>query len=256
MKKTVLLTFLLFFIPGCSFLVTPTVVPTPTRKLPQVLVITPNPTPRPSIRECQQDFPSRELKKPYNGDGPRFVLSKEELDAYLDLMSIQSLCIPPEIGAPFLNVDWDSAKFPAKGRMVSLGFEDTYSGAGWSEIYLLYASYDFSTGSEFEQFARLSDRDALLMHSQTGELQINGTPAFTRYFKSMWGYEGQPQVVYKIYVIPFESMYIAVVLNLGAFDNADAAISKFEVGEYSTELAAKIKLLDSLAYSLHFKSNP
>ena len=255
MKKSVLLTLLSILLAGCTLQMANTPAPTPGR-LPQVVIITSSPTPVLTSVSCQQDFPSRELKKPYNGDAPRLVLSKTELEAYLDLMGIQSLCIPTQLGAPFVNADWDSAKIPAKGRMVSLGFEDTYPGSGWSEISLLYSTYDFTTGTEVDRFARLSDRESLLKHSQTGEVQINGTPAYTRYFKSMWGYENQPQRVYKIYVIPFENFYVAVVLNAGAYDDAEAAIAKFETGDYSTELADKIKFLDSLAYSLHFKSNP
>lgn len=240
---------------GCAYQMASTSAPTPGR-LPQVVIITSSPTPEPTPVSCQLDFPSRELKKPYNGNAPRLVLSKKELEAYLDLMGIQSLCIPTQLGAPFVNADWDSAKIPAKGRMVSLGFEDTYPGSGWSEISLLYSTYDFTTGTEFERFARLSDRDALLKHAQAGEVQINGTPAYTRYFKSMWGYENQPQRIYKIYVIPFENYYAAVVLNAGDYDDADAAIAKFENGDYNVELAKKIKYLDSLAYSLRFKPNP
>jgi hypothetical protein len=256
MKNTVLLTLLLFTLPGCAFPVTSSARPTPA-SLPQVTIISPgSPKPEPTLQRCQEIFQSRELKLPYTGTAPRYVLSKTELDAYLSLMGIQSLCIPSELGAPFLNVDWDSAKIPAKGRMISLGFENTYSGAGWSEIYLLYSTYDFSTGSEFERFARLSDWDTLRSHAKTGEVELNGTPAFTHYFKSMWGYENQPQVVYKIYVIPFESAYLAVVLDTGAYDDADAAIGKFDNGEIPTELAVKMKIMDSLAYSLHFKSNP
>lgn len=45
-------------------------------------------------------------------------------------MGIESLCLPEDLGAPFINVDWNGADIPAAtGRMVSIGFEELYAEA-------------------------------------------------------------------------------------------------------------------------------
>jgi len=95
-------------------------------------------------------------------------------------MSIQSLCILVELGVPFLNADWDSAKIPATGRMVSLGFEHLYHGEGWSDMFLLDSTCDFTMGTEFDRFATLEDRDALRNHSLVNAIPINGIGGLIR----------------------------------------------------------------------------
>lgn len=94
--------------------------------------------------DCQTAFERRELEEPYQrqtSNQPRYTLSTDELNNYLTLMGIQPLCIPLELGAPFLSVDWDSAQSSATtGRMVSLSFENLYPGAGWSDCFLLYST--------------------------------------------------------------------------------------------------------------------
>lgn len=207
--------------------------------------------------ECQATFESRELKAPYTGTKPRYILSTDEWNGYLNLMGIQSLCIPVELGAPFLNADWDSAKIPATGRMLSIGFENLYPGSGWSDIFLIYSTYDFIIGTEYDRFASLEDREALRDHTILNEIEINGIRGFTRFKASMWTYENQPQIIYKTAVFPFENYYVAVVYKLGAFDeDVPELTQKFEMGDYPTDRIAYVEMMDFLVNSLHFEQTP
>ena len=91
----------------------PTAVPSPP----------PTSTSPPPSLQCASNFERRELREPYQrrSGQPRYTLSEDELNAYLAVMGIESLCIPLELGAPFVNVDWDSKKTPSTtGRMLSL----------------------------------------------------------------------------------------------------------------------------------------
>jgi len=101
-------------------------------------------TATPPSFDCQAAFERRELEEPYQRqttNQPRYTLSTDELNNYLELMGILSHFIPVELGAPFLSVDWDSAQNSATtGRMVSLSFENLYPGAGCSDGFLLYST--------------------------------------------------------------------------------------------------------------------
>ncbi len=247
MRKVVIPFLIVMLAAACAF--TP-----PAQQTPTVLPREETVTPVPAGFECQKTFEARELKEPYSGSRPRYTLSAGEWNAYLDLMGIQSLCIPVEFGAAFVNADWDEAKMPATGRMVSLGFEDLYHGAGWSDIFLLYSTYDFSTGTEYDRFASLEDRDALLSGSSPNKIEINGMTGFIRFQPSLWAYEGQPQIIYKTYGFPFENYYVAVVYNLGAFDgDTDLLIRQFRQGGYPAGSAAFVEMFDFLANSLRIE---
>ncbi|MDF1513967.1 MAG: hypothetical protein P1S60_09170, partial [Anaerolineae bacterium] len=110
--------------------------------------------------DCQDYFDVHPLLG--SDEAGRTTLSQDGLARILDDMGLTSLCIPPAWGAPFLNVDWRAETVPGtQGVMLSLGFEAFYHGAGWSDIYVLYSSYDFATGSEYDRFASQEDWDAL-----------------------------------------------------------------------------------------------
>jgi hypothetical protein len=210
----------------------------------------------PPVAPCATVFESRELREPYQRpeDRARYTLSTDELKAYLTVMEIAELCIPPEFGAPFLNVDWDSAQGTAvSGRMISLGFEDLYPGAGWSRAFLLYATYDFATGSEYDIFAKPEDRDAVRNGTLPNVIEANGVKGFVRFKPSDYSFGAR--TLFKTFVYPFETGYVAVVYALGDYDAAsdrDALIQDFEKGAYPPELQGMVALVDALATSLKF----
>lgn len=212
-------------------------------------VVTPVPTP--TIQECEKLAEPHEIA---SEQGSRITLSNEEWDQYLHLLQIRSLCIPVGLGSPFLNADWNEAEMPAEGRMMSIGFEHTYHGSGWSDLFLLYSTYDFSTGTEFDRFASQVDRTALLDHALKNEVNINGTQGFLRYQGSQWGYEGQPQRFYKTYIFPFEEFYVAVIYTLGAYEEeSDLLIEKFEQNWLPEDRRQVAILMEELVNSLHFE---
>jgi len=224
---------------------------TPT---PPPATATPIPTPTPVGFQCQDSFEARELKKLYNGNAPRLTLSAEQWGQYLDLMGLESLCLPAELGAPFVNADWDSASMPATGRMTSLGFESFYHGSGWSDIFLLYSTYDFSTGTEFDRFARLEDRDAMRAHTLPNEIEVHGAAGFIRFMPSLWTFEGSPETIYKSWVFPFENHYVAVVYKMGTFEGkSDEWFRQFEQGHLPAECEAPLQLAEAFASSLSFR---
>ena len=244
---------------------TPTLTPA-TTQTPTDLVFTetsilPSPTPlsiaTPVALECATLFEQRELEEPYqrdkNTNQPRYTLSTEELNSYLALMGVESLCVPLQVGAPFTNVDWDSQQLGGTtGRMLSIGFEELYYGEGWSEGHIVYATYDFAAPTMYDIFATLEDRDAVAQGTMLDMLEVDGVKGFMR-FKLGTSMGTQP--VYKTYVFPFETYYIAVVYDLGAYDPGDveAVIQKLKAGEYPADRLQDIQALDSLALSMQFQ---
>lgn len=227
---------------------TPTLMPFSTPQIPATPTFVPF--------ECQTAFSAHEANGSTSGSGTRITLSAEAWTSYLNQMGIESLCVPLELGAPFVNADWDQARMPATGRMISIGFENFYRGSGWSDIYLVYSTYDFTTGTEFDRFASLEDRDALRDHAAAGEVEVGGIRGILRFMPSQWGYENQPQIVYKTWVFPFENHYLAVVYNLGAFDgDVNEWILRLQRDEYPIDQTPYIKMLDFLARSLRFQAS-
>ena len=209
--------------------------------------------------ECATLFEKRELREPYQRQyqgQTRYTLSMEELNEYLAVMGIEFLCIPQQLGAPFINVDWDEATYPgATGRMISLGFEDLYPGSGWSEGFILYSTYDFSVGAEYDRFATHEDREALIQGSVPDMIEVDGVKGFIRFYEG--GYAESPRV-YKTYVFPFETSYIAVVHFLGVYNSEDASafIEKIKTEGYPAELLPSAQAIDFMARTLQFKALP
>jgi hypothetical protein len=242
------------FFSGFALAAEPTLPPPATAtQAPPAASPTPAPTATPGLN-CTAAFEKRELKAPYQhqeGNQPRYTLSAEELSSYLQVMGVSALCIPQEFGAPFLNVDWDSAVVPsARGRMISLGFENLYPGAGWSEIYLLYSTYDFSFGSEYDRFASLKDLQAVQDGSMANLFEVDGVKGFLRY-KAGISYGSVP--LYKTYVFPFENYYVALVEVLGyAGDDWEAALARLQAGEVPADKQASEALFDRILETLKF----
>lgn len=205
--------------------------------------------------DCQVLFEERELREPYqrqDGDQARYTLSADDLQDYLDLMGIKSICLPAEFGAPFINVDWDEAEMPASGRMVSLGFENLYQGAGWSSAYLLYSTYDFELGTEYEVFGGEGDLKQLETGAVSDIINAGNSQGFVRYHA---GIPMGMQMIMKTYVFPFENHYVAAVINLGAFEPSDreAIIAELEKGDHSSLSKEDVLVMDDLVSSLIFE---
>ena len=141
---------------------------------------------------------------------------------------------------------------PATGRMISVGFENLYGGGGWSQGYLVYATYDFSIGSEYEIFASPSDFEQIENGSISNSLNADGVRGFIRYHR---GIPMGKQMVLKTYVFPFEHTYLAAVINLGAYDPAEVEniISELEAGRNPDPNNENIALMDLLVSSIRFR---
>jgi hypothetical protein len=205
--------------------------------------------------DCALSFERRELHEPYNhqkNGEARFTLSEEELSAYLGMMGIESFCIPSVLGAPFINVDWGSETSPAvQGRMISIGFEDLYQGSGWSDGYLLYSTYDFKTGSEYDTFAKPRDYLAVLEGSIPETFEVDGVKGFTRIQQGL-SYGAVPY--YKAYIFPFEVYYVALIYGLGTYeDDFDAVLTRLQAGEFLPETKEGVELFRYMSRSFQFK---
>jgi hypothetical protein len=209
---------------------------------------------------CLAAFQRQELKEPYQRDkytnAARYTLSTEELNAYGSVMGIESLCIPAALGAPFLNVDWNSATLPAvKGQMISVGFEALYPGGGWSRGFLLYSTYDFGAPTEYEIFATPADWDMVRQGTGPDLIEVNGVKGLIRFKRGDLCYGACS--AYKTFVFPFETYYVAVVYDLGAFDynaNWETLLQDFRAGKYPPELQTEVAAMDELVSTIHFRS--
>ncbi len=215
----------------------------------------PTETPLPTITPspvCQTHFEHRELREPYKhgiNNTPRFTLDENELKAYYQLMHIESLCIPPEAGVPFINADWSvEGGVASQGRMVSLGFENTYSGSGWSAIYLVYSTFDFSGGTEYVKFMTSKELSAYRGNTLEGITLLQDGLGFTRYMPG-WGYETYP--IFKTYTYPFDTDYTALVIKLGDFkEEFETDLKRAQNGEISDSVRSLLPLFESMGDSL------
>jgi hypothetical protein len=233
---------------------TPIIVQTPLAIETEIPEGTRTPKTPAELAECLDDYTRRELKGSIDGDR-RYSLSSEELTIYLDLMGIDSLCIPVGFGVPFLNVDWNELDDPliAIGRMVSIGFEELLEGGGgWGRGYLVYSTYDFEVGTMYHDFATFEDLDALRSGSMPDMIHVDGVDGFVRFFP---GFRWQTQEAMKTVVFPFDSHYVAVVLALGEYDpvEIDDILNEMATGRHPDLTQEFVLLMDLLASSIQFK---
>lgn len=183
------------------------------------------------------------------------ALSADQLSQYLSVMRIESLCIPDQLGAPLLNSDWDSSQISgATGRMISLGFEGLQQHAGWGDAFILYATYNFSFGSEYENFAEQKDWQSVRQGLLSDIVKVDGKDGFIRLNRSE-NCMGKCSA-YRSIVFPFEHYYIAVVYDLGAYDydsDWESILDNLKAGQYPPEIAPKISEIDFLASTLQFQ---
>ncbi len=204
---------------------------------------------------CQQNFEHRELLEPYQhfGNQPRFTLSNQELSTYIEQMGIDSLCLPEAFGAPFINADWNHLEASAHtGRMLSIGFEGQYEGSGWSRVGLVYSTYDFEAGTEYEIFASPADYAAILNDGTHDDLQVDGRGGFIRFHK---GIAMGDQPIRKTYLFPGQEGYIAVYFRLGYFNPAivNDVIESLKDESAPIDIEPMLILVDEFVKAIEFK---
>jgi hypothetical protein len=206
--------------------------------------------------KCLQEIERRELRESFQISGyPKsYTLSSEEFADYLNLMGIDSLCIPVEFGSPFLNIDWNELDDPpiAIGRMVSIGFEDISGYTGWGRGYLVYSTYDFAVGSEYDVFASQEDLEAVRSQSIPNMIHNGDVAGFIRFHASL---PMGMQWVSKAYIFPFETYYVAAVLTMDAYDpdDVDEIILEMEEGRHPDLAQESVSLMDTLVASIRFR---
>jgi len=226
---------------------------TPTPSEPSVLKATPSP----DAIECPGEVVNRSSGNPPGTPGARTrrVLTSQQLADYLNIMGVDSICIPAAFGPPILNVDWNNLDDPpvAIGRMISIGFEGLDEGAyGWGRGFLVYSTYDFEVGSEYDVFATLEDLEAIRSRSMPRLIRVDGVDGFLRYFP---GLSMDTQAVYITYIFPFDTHYLATVLALGLYDPAQVndIILQMEEGRHPDLANPDLPLFDQLVSSIRFK---
>lgn len=210
---------------------------------------TSSPTPAPV---CQSTFEHRELREPYKhsmNNEPRFTLDAAKLESYFRLMNVTALCVPPEAGAPFINVDWNAETgTAARGRMISLGFEGAYAGSGWSDIYLVYSTYDFSAGTEYDRFMTRDEWDGYKANTLEGIQRLPVGNGFIRY-KAGLGYDTYP--LFKTLVLPREDGYTALVVKLGTSEEeVSVALDRLYKGTLPETAAQWLPVFETMAESI------
>ena len=205
--------------------------------------------------ECAQSYERHELAKPYqtSGGAKRYTLSEAEWADYFALMGIESLCLPDGLGAPFVNADWQGAESGGAGWMVSIGFESLYHGSGWSDAYVVYSTYDFRAGTEYDRFASVEDYEAVQSGTLSDTVAIGGATAFVRF-------EGSALCLgrcslHKSVVFAFADYYVAVVSNVGEYEadaGWEALVPPLRAGIYPQECQGYVQMMDWLARSLRF----
>lgn len=235
---------------------TPAGPPSPTA-LPPTLRPTATPDLPVDAGACLQEIEQRELREPYNGGaGEReLTLSGEEYAEYLELMGIESLCIPAGFGAPFLNADWNGFADPVNviGRMASIGFERLNDGlTGWSRGYLLYSTYDFEVGTMYQDFAEPEDLAAVRQGRVDDPIQVDGVDGFIRYVP---GFRMGGQDIAKTYVFPFDDYYVAAVLVIGvySYDEVEQLLPQMQAGTHPDLQHPYVGLMEQLVRSIEFR---
>lgn len=189
------------------------------------------------------------------GGRPGEPLSAVQLGAYLSLVGLESLCIPSSLGHPTLNVDWnDLAKPPvAIGRMISVGFDQLRGDSGgWGRGYVLYSTYDFEVGSEYQVFATDEDFRAVQTGTTPHPVTVDGVHGFIRFTPGM---SMRTQPVHLTYIFPFEDHYLAAVLTLGQYDpdRVDQVIAQMQEGSHPDLANPDISAFGELVSSFQFQ---
>lgn len=202
---------------------------------------------------CRGELASRSLGQPSADPGASIgdTLTPTQLADYLNIMGIESICIPRSYGAPTLNVDW---RYPEAsiGRMISMGFDGLYSGpwSAWGRASIVYSTYDFEVGSEYETYATQDDLQATRSRSMPRMITVDGIHGFIRFIPALYG-----EVIDIAYIFPFETHYLAAVFTLGQYDPALVGddIIQMENGQHPDLASPDLPLFIELVSSMRFE---
>lgn len=170
-------------------------------------------------------------------------LSPSQFEDYLAQIGVAEICLPLEIGAPFLGVDWNAAAEPPTadaGRRIRITFD------GIDRLSLIFATYDFAAGSEYVSHATRADYETSRSGTHDRSIVTNGTPGFL-FIDDVNG------MVEKAYVYPFANHYIAITYRLGEGADGDqrAELEQAVVHPpYPPSIARKLDIFDELMSSL------
>ena len=191
---------------------------------------------------CNTDYTRHELTAPYQQDKydpkPRYTFTPAEFSTALAELDITSACTPEGADAPYLVFDWDVEEGTAsQGSMVIFSFD------AWREAQIVFSTYDFAKPTKYERFASVSDYEAIRNSSERGFERITTGPCYGTC------------TVYKTFIYPFADHYVAVTLNVGAYEAGkavEAQVLKFVAGEYPAEMGQDLARFDMLVRGLEF----
>jgi hypothetical protein len=173
-------------------------------------------------------------------------LAAAELADYLTQAGVIELCLPPELGAPILDIDWNAAVDPptAKaGRWIQIGFD------GIDGLYFIFATYDLAVDSEHTTYASRADYEALQAGVRENAIVVNGTPGFL-FVGDAYGF------LEKAYVFPFAKHYVAIVYRLKDEENPEdqeALKAAITHPPYPTERTQELHTLDEMMASIRLR---
>ncbi len=222
---------------GCT---TPTPV---SEKLPGEIAVAPAPTKAAEqLLPCVEDYTRHELPREIQWDQhdsqPVYTLDPDDFDMALQQLGISSICVPEGVGAPYLRLDSGMFNQAAvKGAMSLYRFDQ------WPDAQLVYSTYDVSMPTEYDTFATAADYEAMQSASLPGFERISVGQCYGRC------------TVYRTFVYAFPDHYVAVTLDLGAYEYGpavDEAVAKFSAGEYPSDAKASLQKFDTLVRGLQF----
>ena len=191
---------------------------------------------------CSTNYTRHELTPPYqqdhNNPQPLYTIAPAEFSAALRELRISSVCVPQGVDAPYVKSDSSTYNSAAvRGRMV------TYSFDAWRDAQLVYSTYDIMIPTEFDKYASVADYDAMKNASSPGFERVMVGLCYGRC------------TVYKTFIYPFADHYVAVTLDLGAYEYGavvEEQVAKFNAGQYPPELQDDLERFDTLVRGLQF----
>jgi hypothetical protein len=187
-------------------------------------------------------------------------LSLAEFKSFLNTMGIASFPLTAELGNPFQAVDWDrNTQNPTvtsqadSGRMISLGFENMIGyGSRWGGLNVIYSTYDFAIGTEYDVYAKPGDREKLARGEFPHTTTVDGRKAIVAYRSNYMAITGAQKSV----TVPFNDHYVTFVYHLHSKESySEKEIQDMYQGKYPTTDADDLKLFDTIVSQVKFSQN-